>query len=271
VTAGSLCPPISSAAAFRAWEADLLVDLLEPDVALRGLALVILCSRRRACSVAFVWDEPAGPRYHPDSQAITSDTRWAAARGDLDSGLGRLALSFARLSVDRGGRALPSPSTPLLRILGVVSRCCGGGNDEEDRHAARAATVEAGDGRHPAPDRRSTGSVVRKTGRCHWLFGYGLNHDSAAADENEDEQCVTAVREERRVRSMCWSSGSRAEEHLTQSVASCFRPSGGLEVAASSPSKAGAAHVPSVLAVVAQATELFEGFVLGRRAMGPWP
>jgi len=119
---------------------------------------------------------------------------------DLDSGLGRLALSFAGLSVDRGGRAYPSPSTPLgAKFYRVCSAdAVDGGDDEEDRHADherdRSRPETGGTQRRTGA---STGSVVRKTRRCHWAFRVWADPRSRRADENEDEQCVERVCEER--------------------------------------------------------------------------
>src|SRR6266550_9454523 len=102
---------------------------------------------------------------------------------DLDTGLGRRALSFARLSVDRGGRAYPSPSTsliakfyradqPMLRMAAMTKMI--------------AMVTTSGDRSRPdtgGTQRRtgaSMGSVARKTRRCHSLVGCGLNHERAA-------------------------------------------------------------------------------------------
>src|SRR5215472_13478211 len=73
----------------------------------------------------FVWDEPQGPRYHPDSQGHHLGHSLGCDSGVIsDSAPGRPALSFAGLSVDRGRRAYPSPSTPQVIDFRSFSRCC---------------------------------------------------------------------------------------------------------------------------------------------------
>src|SRR6266852_3856260 len=117
-------------------------------------------------------------------KAITSDTRWAAARDGRD----------------------PAPDTGKHRLGGA-----------EDKALPLGSRVRA------APRQRG-------------------------ADENEDEQCVERVREERRDQDHVLVIRVAGRRAPAPSVASWFRPSGRPRSRRSSPSKARAANVLCVLA-----------------------
>ena len=131
---GLLVLPLLLQLRFERGEADLLVHLLKPDAAWRGLALGHLVFQ--TCVVGRFRLGRAGrpavpPRFPRQSPRTLLGLRLGS---DLDTGLGRRALSFARLSVDRGGRAYPSPSTSLIAKFYRSADAADGRDDEEDHH-----------------------------------------------------------------------------------------------------------------------------------------